>query len=192
MRIIAGEFKGRRIAFRNERYGNARVTSDFVKKAAFSSLGETLSGKFFLDLFACSGQIGLEACSRGAQVVINEPDRRCNRFIAQLIDRWHLGDRIALFARSAQALLPQLARSQARFDVLYLDPPYRVRLDDQPMAFAVLARVAKTPILAPNARILVQHAVQTDLPESFPNLTRSRQKKYGDTMLSTYTYAVTF
>ncbi len=192
MRIIAGEFKGRRIAFRNERYGNARVTSDFVKKAAFSSLGEFLSGKWFLDLFACSGQIGLEACSRGARVVINEPDRRCNRFIAQLIDQWRLGDRIQLYARSAQALLPQLARSQSRFDVIYLDPPYRARLDGQPMSFAVLARLATTPILAPNARILVQHAVQTTLPESFPTLALSRQKKYGDTVLSTYTHSATF
>ena len=77
MRIIAGEFKGRRIPFNNRKYGNARVTSDFVKKAVFSSLGEILCGKYFLDLFSCSGQIGLEACSRGAQVVINEPDRRC-------------------------------------------------------------------------------------------------------------------
>ena len=188
MRIIAGELKGRRIAFRNKRYGNARVTAEVVKKAAFSSLGETLSGKYFLDLFACSGQIGLEACSRGARVVINEPDRRCNRFIAQLIDQWHLGDRIALFARSAQALLPQLAKSQARFDILYLDPPYHAQLDGQPMACAVLARVATTPILAPNARILIQHATRTTLPESFPNLILSRQKKYGDTMLSTYIF----
>ena len=192
MRIIAGELKGRRIAFRNERYGHARVTSDFVKKAAFSSVGEILSGEFFLDLFACSGQIGLEACSRGAQVVINEPDRRCNRFIAQLIDQWHLGDRIQLYARSAQALLPQLARSQSRFDVIYLDPPYRARLDGQPMSFAVLARLATLPILAPNARILVQHAARTPLPESFPTLALSRQKKYGDTALSTYTHSATF
>lgn len=188
MRIIAGELKGRRIAFRNQRYGNARVTAEVVKKAAFSSLGETLSGKYFLDLFACSGQIGLEACSRGARVVINEPDRRCNRFIAQLIDQWHLGDRIALFARSAQALLPQLAQSQSRFDILYLDPPYQAQLDGQPMSRAVLARVATTPIFAPNARILIQHATRTALPESFPNLTLSRQKKYGDTMLSTYIF----
>ncbi len=192
MRIIAGEFKGRRISFANKKYGNARVTSDFVKKAAFSSLGETLSGKSFLDLFACSGQIGLEACSRGARVVINEPNRRCNRFIAQLIDHWHLDGRIELFARSAQALLPQLARSHARFDIIYLDPPYPKQLDGHPLSRAVLTRLATTPILAPNARILVQHASQTPLPESLSGLILSRQKKYGDTMLSTYTHSVTF
>ena len=185
MRIIAGEFKGRRIPFNNKKYGNARVTSDFVKKAVFSSLGEILYGKYFLDLFSCSGQIGLEACSRGARVVINEPDRRCNRFIAQLIDNWHLNDRIQLYARPAQKLLPLLARSRSIFDIIYLDPPYHQQLDGQPMSCAILTRL--TPILAPNARILVQHASRTTLPKSLPNLALSRQKKYGDTTLSTYT-----
>ncbi len=187
MRIISGEFKGRRIPFNNKKHSNARVTSDFVKKALFSSLGETLYGSYFLDLFACSGQIGLEACSRGAHVVINEPDRRCNRFIAQLIDNWHLNDRIQLYARPAQRLLPQLARSRSIFDIIYLDPPYHQQLDGHPMSCAILTRLATTPILAPNARILVQHASQTTLPKSFPNLSLSRQKKYGDTILSTYT-----
>ena len=187
MRIIAGEFKGRRIPFNNKKYGNARVTSDFVKKAVFSSLGEILHGKYFLDLFSCSGQIGLEACSRGAQVVINEPDRRCNRFIAQLIDNWHLNDRIQLYARPAQKLLPQLVRSRSIFDIIYLDPPYQQQLGGHPMSCAILTRLATIPILAPNARVLVQHASRTPLPESFSNLTLSRQKKYGDTMLSTYT-----
>ena len=186
MRVIAGEFKGRRIPFNNKKHGNARVTSDFVKKAVFSSLGEILHGSYFLDLFSCSGQIGLEACSRGAQVVINEPDRRCNRFIAQLIDNWHLNDRIQIYARPAQKLLPQLARSRFLFDIIYLDPPYHQHLYGQPMSRAILTRLATTPILAPNARILVQHASQTTLPESFPDLTLSRQKKYGDTTLSTY------
>ena len=136
--------------------------------------------------FSCSGQIGLEACSRGAQVVINEPDRRCNRFIAQLIDNWHLNDRIELYARPAQKLLPQLAHSNALFDIIYLDPPYHQQLDGQPMPCAMLTRLATTPILAPNARVLVQHASQTTLPKSLPNLALSREKKYGDTTLSTY------
>lgn len=187
MRIIAGEFKGRRIPFNNRKYGNARVTSDFVKKAVFSSLGEILYGSYFLDLFSCSGQIGLEACSRGAWVVINEPDRRCNRFIAQLIENWQLNDRIQLYARPAQKLLPQLAHSKALFDIIYLDPPYYQQLNGHPMSCTILTRLATTPILAPNAHILVQHAARTPLPKSFPNLSLSRQKKYGDTMLSTYT-----
>jgi len=187
MRIIAGEFKGRCIPFNNKKHGNVRVTSDFIKKAVFSSLGEILHGKYFLDLFSCSGQIGLEACSRGARVVINEPDHRCNRFIAQLIDNWHLNDRVQLHARPAQKLLPQLARSRSIFDIIYLDPPYHQQLDGQPMSCAILTRLATTPILSPNARILVQHASQTALPKSLPNVTLSRQKKYGDTNLSTYT-----
>lgn len=186
MRIIAGEFKGRTIPFNNKKQGNARVTSDRVKKAAFSSLGEIIPDKRFLDLFACSGQIGLEAYSRGAQVVMNEPDRRCNRFIKQTLTDWDLHDHIQLHNRTAQTLLPNLARLGCLFDIVYLDPPYHENIGDQPISCAILTRLAESPILAANAHILVQHATQTPLPESLPELTRSRQKKYGDTMLTTY------
>jgi len=186
MQIISGSFKGRRIPFNNRKQGNARVTSDFVKKAAFTSLGELLPDKSFLDLFSCSGQIGLEACSRGAQVVMNEPDRRRNRFIAQTLNTWELTDRITLHARSAQSLLPQLASANDLFDVVYLDPPYHKQIGDQPMSVAILTRLAKTAILAPNAQVLVQHASRTSVPESLLELALTRQKKYGDSMLTTY------
>lgn len=186
MRIIAGEYKGRNIPFNNKKQDNARVTSDFVKKAAFSSLGEILPEKRFLDLFSCSGQIGLEAFSRGAQVVMNEPDRRRNQFIAQTLADWGLNGLIQLHASPAQRLLPNLARSGCLFDVIYLDPPYHENIGDQPMSCAILTRLAETHILAPNAQILVQHATQISLPESFSELTIHRQKKYGDTMLTTY------
>jgi len=186
MQIIAGQFKGRRIPFNNRKQGNARVTSGFVKKAAFTSLGEVLLNKSFLDPFSCSGQIGLEACSRGAQVVMNEPDRRRNHFITQLIQSWNLTDQITLHARPAQTLLAQLARSGCLFDVVYLDPPYHENIDHLPMSCAILAQLAQTPILRSNALILVQHDTRTDLPEALSDLVLSRQKKYGETTLTTY------
>lgn len=186
MQIIAGQFKGRRIPFNNRKQGNARVTSDFVKKAAFTSLGEFLADKDFLDLFSCSGQIGLEAYSRGAQVVMNEPDRRRNRFISQILQNWDLTKTIALHARPAQTLLSQLARSGDLFNVVYLDPPYHDHISDQPMSCAILIRLAQTPILKTGAHVLVQHDSRTELPQNLPDLILSRQKKYGDTTLTTY------
>ena len=186
MQIIAGKFKGRRIPFNNRKQGNARVTSDFVKKAVFTSLGEHLHDKSFLDLFSCSGQIGLEACSRGATVVMNEPDRKRNRFISELLVQWQLQDQITLHTRPAQTLLPQLARSSSLFDVVYLDPPYHEHFQNQPMAVAFLDRVATTPILAPGARIVVQHAASVSLADC--PLPLQRQKKYGDSIVSVFTW----
>jgi 16S rRNA (guanine(966)-N(2))-methyltransferase RsmD len=186
MYIISGTLKGRRIAFNNRKQGNARVTSDFVKKAVFSSLGETLSNLHFLDLFGCSGQMGLEAFSRGAHVLINECDHRRHRFIADLIATWSLCDKIDLYNRPAEKLLPQLATEKRAFHIVYLDPPYHESFDDLPMAHAFLQRLSQTPILAPNARIVVQHDLKVILPESHHTLFCIRKKKYGDSMVSTF------
>ena len=81
MRVIAGRLKGRRIPFNNRRFGNARVTSGRVKEAVFSMLGTELQGLRFLDLFAGSGQMGLEAFSRGCDAVMNELDRPRHAFL---------------------------------------------------------------------------------------------------------------
>ncbi len=186
MQIISGTLKGRRIAFNNRRQGNARVTSDFVKKAVFSSLGETLTDLWFLDLFGCSGQMGLEAFSRGAQVLINEFDHRRHFFIGNLIATWSLCDKIELYNCPAEKLLPQLAAEKRTFNIVYLDPPYHESFDDLPMAHAFLIRLSQTPILAPNARIVVQHDLKVILPESHHTLFCIRQKKYGDSIVSTF------
>lgn len=186
MRIIAGSLKGRRIPFNNRNYGNARVTSDFVKKAVFSLLGEDLCGMRFLDAFACSGQIGLEAFSRGADVVMNEVDRRRFRFISGLLKDWGLNDRIRLCSRPADRLFPQLSSEALRFDAIYLDPPYRDEVGGAPACQAVLERFATIPLLTDAGAVVMQHASEYSLPDVFPPLSLHKQKRYGNTSLSIY------
>src|SRR3990172_4106761 len=87
IRIIAGGLKGRVIPFSNKKFDDADITPQKVKGAVFSMIGEWLEGKGFLDLYAGSGQIGLEALSRGADpVVLNEPDARRFHFITSYLD----------------------------------------------------------------------------------------------------------
>ena len=186
MRIIAGSLKGRRIPFNNRKYGNARVTSDFVKKAAFSILGETLAGRRFLDLFAGSGQIGLEAFSRGAEVAMNERDRRRCRFIADLIGAWGIREQVQLTSLPAERLIPRLEAAGATFDVIYLDPPYDRYLDDTPFALSMLHRIGATALSRGGGVVLVQHPSQLDLPASSGNLSILRRKTYGNTCLTLY------
>ena len=109
MRIISGTLKGRTIPFNSRRFGNARITSGRVKEAVFSILGTDLSGKRFLDLFAGSGQIGFEAYSRGAHVVMNDFDRRRHGLIQGLVDQWGLAGQLALHCRRAEKLVSSLA-----------------------------------------------------------------------------------
>lgn len=185
MRIVSGVLGGRNLPFNNKRQGNARVTSSMVKEAVFSSLGD-LNGLQFLDLFSCSGQIGLEAYSRGARVVMNEKDRRRNQFIRQVLQDWELQKEIQLYNRPAERLLVELKKLGQVFDVVYLDPPYHETFDDKPMVIAFLEQVANGGLLSLDARVVVQHDMRIDVEEQVADLEVIRQKKYSDTLVTMY------
>lgn len=185
MRIVSGILGGRHLAFNNKRQGNARVTSGMMKEAVFSSLGD-LNGLRFLDLFSCSGQMGLEAYSRGAVVVMNEKDRRRHMFIRQTLRKWKLQDDIRLYNRPAERLLPEFVKEGMVFDLVYLDPPYHEEFDGESMTVAFLNRVATTGILADNARVVVQHDMRVTVDDLVADLAILRQKKYSDSMVTTY------
>ncbi len=185
MRIVSGKLGGRHLAFNNRRQGNARVTSGMVKEAVFSSLGP-LDGLSFLDLFACSGQMGLEAYSRGAVVVMNEKDRRRHLFIRDILREWDLQGEIRLYNRPAERLLPELVKEEMAFDVVYLDPPYHEMLEGEVMAIAFLNRVVASGLLRAQARVVVQHDMRVLLGNEVMGVTMVRQKKYSDSMVTMY------
>ena len=186
MRIITGSLKGRVVPFNIKKYGNARVTSGRVKEAAFSILGSDLTGLRFLDLCAGSGQIGLEAFSRGAQVVMNEPEERRCRTIADLLKTWDIEDRIRLFSRPAEKLLPLLDAECVPFDVIYLDPPYHQKRNGVPIALSIFIRISQTTLIGETGVVLLQHTPQPDLPTACARLFMHKQKEYGDTALTLY------
>ncbi len=141
IRIIGGEWRGRRIAV--SAAPDLRPTPDRVRETLFNWLGQRLDGLACLDLFAGSGALGFEAASRGAaRVVMVEQDRKA---LAQLRDSLQLlGARnIALIPGDA---LAYLERPGERFDVVFLDPPFR-----QNAPAALLARLPAR--LAEGARV---------------------------------------
>jgi len=189
MRIIAGTLRGRRIPFNNRRFGNARVTSDFVKEAVFGSLGPDLSGNRLLDPFAGSGQIGLEAVSRGATVWMNDRDRKRAAFIRSLVEEWEVRDQVTLTTEDWGKLFRRLEKSEGSggFDIIYIDPPYdAVTSEDILVSEACLRALSGGKLLRPEGRILVQHARQTLLPDSVGSLVVTRSRRYGDSLLSGY------
>ena len=186
MRIIAGSLKGRRIPFNPGKYGGARTTPEMVKKAAFSILGEDLTGENFLDLFACSGQIGLEALSRGARVVANEPDKRRCRFIADLVARWELDDHVRVTCQPAQKAIALLDSEGLQFDAVYLDPPYGGEVGGTAPAVGVLTAIGGAALVRGDGAVLVQHAARIDLPPSALALAFVKRRTYGDSALTLY------
>ena len=187
MRIIAGTHRGRRIPFSNKRFGNARVTSDFVKEAVFGSLGPALDGLRLLDLFAGSGQIGLEAVSRGATVWMNDRDRKRATFVRELVQEWQLEDQVTLTTGDCHKLLSHLNASGEQFDLIYVDPPYdSMAPSEVPLSEACLEAISEGLVLAHDGRVFVQHDRRTTLPESVASLTCVKSRRYGDSLLSTY------
>jgi 16S rRNA (guanine966-N2)-methyltransferase len=178
-RIIGGSAGGRRIS--TPRGANTRPTSDRVREALFSAIESwcgSLSGLRFLDLYAGSGAVGLEAWSRGAGVVtLVEQDRRTASLIA--------GNARALGFTRAEVVATPVATALIRppsapYDVVFLDPPYA---HPSSSVVADLAALRDQDWLVPGAMVVVERgsrAAEPPWPEGFDG---SRQKKYGETML---------
>ena len=150
VRIIGGEWRSRRIGFPD--HEDLRPSADRVRETLFNWLGQDLGGQSCLDLFAGSGALGFEALSRGAaSVVMVEKSRSACaalRSNANLLGaknlRLHCTDALE-FATAAQA------DAAARFDVVFLDPPFRSTLLEKALPLLV-------PLLRPGARVYVESA----------------------------------
>jgi 16S rRNA (guanine966-N2)-methyltransferase len=162
VRIIAGEYRGRRIAVADR--AELRPTPDRVRETLFNWLGQTLDGRSCLDLFAGSGALGFEAASRGAaRVVMVENDRGV--FAALEKTRDVIGStRVDLVLGDA---FEYLEKSAERFDVVFLDPPFR-----QNALPALLERLPQR--LAPGGRVYVEAPAPLEPGESWRELKRSR------------------
>lgn len=186
LRIITGNLKGRTIPFSPKRHGDIRITSSRLKEAIFASMGGDLDGQAFLDLCAGSGQIGLEAHSRGARVTSVEPDFRRYTCLKKLLADWDVGHDMELIHTEAQHLIPQLEQRERRFDAVYVDPPYDATLGVEPLCLALLGKLGCSEVLRREGQVMVQHSRRLELPAEVGGLSCHKQRIYGDTVLSVY------
>jgi 16S rRNA (guanine966-N2)-methyltransferase len=169
VRVIAGDFKGRRL--RTARGTRTRPTGDRVREALFSMLGD-VSGARVLDLYAGSGALGIEALSRGAEsAVFVERDERALAALRQNLE--------AVGAESEvrrQDVVRFLARPEGTYDLVFCDPPY----DDAPRVAAPLSEAL--PALArENARIVTESDKRNPLLLPQPLVV---ERSYGDTRIA--------
>lgn len=187
MRIVAGAWRGRRLAAPKGR--DTRPTSDRVREALFdmltSMLGADLGGASVLDAFAGSGALGFEALSRGARhVTFLESARAAREAILENAASLGAADRATLVA--ADALSPALAQRLpgAPFDLLVADPPYRI----EPARLASWLQVlVNAGALAEGAVVVYEHAAGTpfDWPAGFESM---KERGYGATEISVGAY----
>src|SRR5690349_14124738 len=178
-RIIGGTAGGRRIA--TPRGASTRPTSDRVREALFSAVESwcgSLSGLRFLDLYAGSGAVGLEAWSRGAGVVtLVENDRRTASMITA--NARELGfNRADIVAAPVSGTLARTP--SAPYDVVFLDPPYAHPEDD---VVSDLTALRDHEWLVPGAMVVVERGSRGDEPHWPDGFVDRREKKYGETVL---------
>ncbi len=174
MRVIAGTLGGRRL--QSPPGSVTRPTSDRVREALFATLGP-IDGLSVLDLFAGSGALAIEALSRGAShAVFVERNRTAAKVIAENLEALGLAEpRAQLIRGSAQRALAQAARAAERYDLLFLDPPYR-----QTAALGGDILKLIVPILTPSARVVTE----SDRRQPFElELEMIDERRYGDTLI---------
>ena len=172
MRVIAGEFRSRRL--KTLRGLDTRPTPDRLREALFNVLAPQIAGTIFLDAYAGTGAVGIEALSRGARwAIFVETNRAAVAVIRDNLASLGLENRAEVFTGKA---LPVLERVKA--DIVFLDPPYE-SIAEYEGALTVLA-VAATGL------VIVQHSSRTTLQEGYGSLKRYRILKQGDNSLSFY------
>lgn len=176
MRIIAGVARGRTLIA--PKGMDTRPTLDRVRESLFSILQPRLGGAQVLDLFAGSGALGLEAISRGARgCVLVDQARAAQEAIRHNVAATRFEATARLLCRAWPQALRQLEDEGARFDLIFLDPPYRM-----PQAADMLLALRDGPLLAPDACVVYEHG--RDLPPDTVGWRVADTRHYGDTTIT--------
>jgi 16S rRNA (guanine966-N2)-methyltransferase len=183
MRIIGGAAKGRRLLAPK---GQAvRPTADRVKESLFNILPRDFSGMKVLDLFAGTGNLSLEALSRGADhALLVDASARSAAAIKENLRRLGFTAKSEVWVAPAARSLRLLARRREVFDIIFLDPPY-----DQDLARRTLALIGQCHLLSAAGILVVEHSARETLKPEYESLRLHDQRRYGDTLLSFFEHS---
>ena len=177
MRVITGKARG--VALKTPDGMLTRPTADRVKEALFSIIQFDVPGARVLDLFGGTGQLGIEALSRGAAfaMFVDEREDAC-RLIKENLKRTKLESQAKVVRSDYLSFLNQC---REKFDIILLDPPYaEVFLENS------LNRITEIDILQSGGIMVTERPLGKELPWDFPGYTRSKDYKYGKTLLTLY------
>ncbi len=176
IRIIAGEIKGRKI--KSVKGKTVRPLLARVKKSLFDIISRKIKDAAFLDLYAGTGSVGIEALSRGAkEVVFVEQDGQTIEIIRENLEQLNLGEK----ARILQRNIPRGLGIEKKFNLIFVGPPYKLELN-----LPTLKAISEKNSLAPDGWIICQHHFKEKLPEEYLGYELFRREKYGDMILSFY------
>jgi 16S rRNA (guanine966-N2)-methyltransferase len=180
MRIIAGRFKGLRLAV--PRNKGVRPSTDRVREAIFSALGDEVVGTRALDLFAGTGAFGFEALSRGAvSTVLVERDRQVAQLLSSTTRTLGVEDQVLILTMTASKAIPYLYSRGDRFGIVFLDPPYGT--DD---LGSVMGNPAFPGLVESEGLLIIERSFREAAPEVAEIFQQISAKRYGDTVVEMF------
>ena len=184
MRVIAGKFRSRPL--RSLRGLDIRPTSDRLRETLFDVLTagnpQALAGALWLDLYAGTGAVGIEALSRGAAMVhFVESSKPAADLIRANLASLGIDANFQLLQQPGSRALAGLASENMQPDFIFLDPPYRMHA-----AYSETLTFLGDSVLSTRALVIAEHAKQFDPGEQFGSLARTRRLRQGDAALSFY------
>lgn len=175
MRVITGSARG--MSLKTLEGETTRPTSEKVKEAVFSALQFEIEGRRILDLFAGSGQLGIEALSRGAEsAVFVDSDKNAVKTIKENVEKTRFGDKSLVYQGDSISFLSMTGKI---FDIAFIDPPYSTGLLQKAME-KLGDRIAE------GGAAICEHSFDEELPDSFGELIKQKDYRYGRIAVSIY------
>ena len=179
MKVISGNLKGRNILGYN--IEGTRPTMDRVKESLFAMIQDKISNSIVLDLFAGSGNYGIEALSRNAnKVYFNDLNKECLKVIKKNLENFQMLDKSIIYNLDYLKCLNMLQKNSITFDIIFLDPPYKEHILNDILDF-----IEKNHLLNPNGLIIVEFQDEK-LLDNYNNLKKIKERIYSNKKVYIY------
>lgn len=178
MRVISGNFKGREI--KSVAGKNTRPTADKIKESIFNIIGPYFDGGIVLDLFAGTGNLGIESLSRGTNYCyFIDRDFNSINTIKTNINNLKLNDRCEIYKNDYLRAIKILNKKDVKFDIVFLDPPYKMKIIEEIVEF-----LDNNNMISNNGIIIAEYKKENSLPKSIGNMKVVKDVDYGITRIS--------
>lgn len=183
MRVVAGKAKGRRL--KAPKGLGLRPTADRVKESLFNILPRSLSGYRVLDLYAGTGNLTVEALSRGAnEALLVDNAREARKAIQENLGALGFVDKARIWQSQVLRAIRQLSRRKETFDLVFVDPPYEKGLVEP-----TLRAIGSAGILTGSGLVVAEHSVRERVETNYGSLRLQDQRRYGATVVSFFGHA---
>ncbi len=179
MRVITGFLRGRKL--NSPMNDNIRPTTDKVKEAIFSILAGDYVDETVVDLFAGTGNLGIEALSRGAKhVYFSDNSRESLKVLKENIHKCEIEEDVTIIAGDYKIVLKKI---DTKVQIFFLDPPY-----NKGLIISAIEEISNLNLLKKEGVIVAEHGKDEELPEQIGNYVKIKNKKYGKIIISIYAY----